>query len=470
MSRVLSGNQGTSVEKALPLSTIVNYNLPTVGVGFMFFMVSLYLMKFATDELLIAPVAMGVIFGISRIWDALTDPMVGFLSDRTRLKSGRRRPWMLASIVPICITFYMMWNPPLSLDEVGTVIWMGIAIVLFYTAMTAFSVPHTALGAELSNNYHERTKIFGLRHMIWNSGSLIALVAMHLLITGDNVRELAYYISVLAGLATAGLIFWMFVHITERAEYQGRGEPNPFIAFGDVFKNKHARILLIVFLVESLGGANIGILTPYIAEYIVGRPEKTVIYILLYLIPSVFSVPLWIPLSRRIGKKNMWIFSMVVTGLGFGSMFFLEKDSDTLFSVLAFICGLAAGSGAVVAPSIQADVIDYDEYRSGKRKEGAYFATWNFVFKTATGLTLMLTGFVLSFSGFVPNTEQTEDTKSALLVLYAIFPLVCYLGAALIFTRFGLDEQAYRKIRESLDQSRPLVQPAEHGSLQKAGS
>ncbi len=410
-------------------------------------------MKFATDELLISPAAMGLIFFISRLWDAFTDPLAGYFSDRTNLKSGRRRPWMLASIIPIFLTFYMMWNPPSSLSGMGNIIWMGFAVVLFYTAMTAFSVPHTSLGAELSDNYHERTKIFGLRHMIWNSGSLLALVAMHLLITGEDVRELAFYISVLVGGATALLILWMYVNVKERAEYQGRGETNPFTAFGDVFKNKHARILLVVFLVESLGGATIGILTPYIAEYVVGRPEKTVVYILLYLVPSVFSVPLWLPLSRKVGKKRMWIFSMIVTGLGFGSMFFLQEGSDVLISVLAFICGLGAGSGAVVAPSIQADVIDYDEYQSGKRKEGAYFATWNFVFKSATGLTLMVTGFVLSATGFVPNVEQTEEAKFALLVLYALFPLVCYLGAALIFTRFGLDEKAYMNIRQSLDKA-----------------
>jgi len=449
----LTENKTSSSQGLLPLSTILYYNVPTVGVGFMFFIVSLYLMKFATDELLISPAAMGAIFGISRIWDAVTDPLAGYFSDRTNLKSGRRRPWMLVSIVPIVLTFYMMWNPPEDLNQAGTVIWMGIAVVLFYTAMTAFSVPHTSLGAELSKNYHERTKIFGLRHMMWNSGSLLALVAMHLLITGENVRELAFYISIVAGAATAILIFWMFVNITERPEFQGRGETNPFTAFSDVFRNKHARILLVVFLVESLGGATIGILTPYIAEYIVGRPEKTVVYILLYLIPSVFSVPLWLPLSRRVGKKNMWIFSMIVTGLGFGSMFFLEEGSDTLISVLAVICGLGAGSGAVVAPSIQADVIDYDEYRTGKRKEGAYFATWNFVFKSATGLTLMLTGFVLSYTGFAPNVEQTDEAKFALLVLYALFPLVCYLAAALVFTRFSLDEKAYKEIRSALDRA-----------------
>ncbi len=416
----------------------------------MFFIVSLYLMKFATDELLISPIAMGVIFGISRIWDAVTDPIVGYLSDRTNLPIGRRRPWLLAAIIPISLTFYMIWNPP-ALDEVGIVIWMAVAVVLFYTSMTMFSVPHSSLGAELTDNYHDRTRIFGVRHMIWNSGSLVALVAMHLLITGDDPRELAFYTSILASVVTAVLILWLVVTVSERIEFMGRGETNPFVAFGDVWRNQHARLLLVVFLVENLGGATIGILVPYIAEYIVGRPEKMAVYILCYLIPSVLSVPLWLPISRRIGKKKLWIMSMVVTAFGFGGMFFVDENGDTLISVLAVICGLGAGSGAVVAPSIQADVIDYDEYLSGQRKEGAYFATWNFVHKSATGITLMLTGFVLGLSGFVPNVEQSEGAKLALLSLFAIFPLVCYLAAALVFTRFGLNEKEYQDIRQELD-------------------
>jgi GPH family glycoside/pentoside/hexuronide:cation symporter len=435
----------------LPLRSIINYNVPTVGVGFMFFIVSLYLMKFSTDVLLISPVAMGLIFGISRIWDAITDPLAGYLSDRTNLSYGRRRPWILLSVPFICGTFYMMWNPSIELTQTGAVIWMAFAILLFYTSMTAFTVPHTSLGAELSTNYHERTRIFGVRHMTWNCGSLLALVAMHQLIVGDDVRHTAWIISIIAGLVTAALIIWMFLSVRERPEYQGRGESDVVIAFGDVLRNKYARLLLVVFFIENLGGATIGILTPYIAEYVVGRPEKTVVYILLYLIPSVASVPLWVPLSRLVGKKAMWMFSMLVTAFGFGGMFFLEEGSDTLISVLAVICGLGAGSGAVVAPSIQSDVIDYDEYKSGKRKEGTYFATWNFVFKSSTGITLMLTGFVLSLSGFMPNEAQSETTKLALLSLYALFPLVCYVTGTLIFSRFKLDEAAYRKIRDTLD-------------------
>jgi len=145
------------------------------------------------------------------------------------------------------------------------------------------------------------------------------------------------------------------------------------------------------------------------------------------------------------------MFSMFVTAFGFGGMFFLTEGAVVHIFVLAFICGLGAGSGAVVAPSIQSDIIDYDEVQTGKRKEGTYFAAWNLVFKSATGFTLMLTGFVLSASGFEPNVPQTETAKTALLTLYAIFPLVCYSIGALIFSRFSLNEAEYEKIREELD-------------------
>ena len=192
-----------------------------------------------------------------------------------------------------------MWNPPESMTGNSLIIWMAIAVVLFYTSMTAFVVPHTSLGAELSTNYHERTRIFGVRHMIWNSGSLLALIAMYLLIVGEEPRQIAFYITIIASAVLAVLIVWMITRVKEREEYQGRGEGNPFVAFGDVLRNKYARLLLVVFFIENIGGATIGILTPYVGEYIIGKPENTVFYILLYLIPSVASVPLWVPLSRR---------------------------------------------------------------------------------------------------------------------------------------------------------------------------
>jgi GPH family glycoside/pentoside/hexuronide:cation symporter len=133
-------------------------------------------------------------------------------------------------------------------------------------------------------------------------------------------------------------------------------------------------------------------------------------------------------------------------------MFFLEEGSVALISALALLAGLGGGCGGIVGPSVQADVIDYDEYATGQRKEGAYFAAWGLAFKAATGICIFLTGNVLEWSGFQPNAEQTETAKLALLSLYALFPLVCYGIGAALFTRFELNERQHAEIRRVLEE------------------
>lgn len=436
----------------LPLSTILTFSLPTLGVGYMYLLVSLYMMKFATDVLLISPFAMGLIFLAARFWDGISDPLAGYLSDRTSTSLGRRRPWLLASVAPLALVYMMMWSPPASLSGAALTAWMAVGVIGFYGVMTVFIVPHTSLGAELTSSYHDRTRVFSWRHVTWTVGSVLSLSGMFLLIASDTPRTTAFWVAGLAGVTTAGLIAYAGLRLRERAEYQGRGGQNPYGAFLDVLRNPHARLLLIVFFIENVGGATIPILTPYISEYIVGTPHYTTFYILLYMLASIGSVPLWLPLSRRFGKKNLWLFSMLLTAVSFGGMFFVQEGSVALISALALLAGLGGGCGGIVGPSVQADVIDYDEYATGERKEGAYFAAWGLAFKAATGICIFLTGNVLEWSGFQPNAEQTETAKLALLSLYALFPLVCYGVGAALFTRFELNEREHAEIRRVLEE------------------
>ena len=447
----------------VPWRTIVAYGSPGVGAGYMYLVVNLYVMKFSTDVLLIAPAVMGVIFSVSRIWDAISDPMVGYLSDRTRHPMGRRRTWILASVLPIAGTFVMLFSPPDDLDKAGSIAWMAIGVIGFYSAMTLFIVPHMSLGAELTTNYHERSRLFGLRHAAFTAGSILALVSMQIFINAEQegpavARATASSLAWLAGGISVILIVYAVIKLRERPDFQGRMKSGPFKAYADVWRNHHARLLIIVTFIENVGSAAIGALTLYVAQYVVGRPMLAPLMILSYMIPSALSVPLWIPLSRRFGKIRLWVFSMLLTGFSFGGMFFLPFLDETMkiwtIFVLAFFAGLAAGCGGTVGPSVQGDVIDYDEYLTGERKEGAYFAAWNFVFKSATGVMLLLTGFVLQFSGFTPNQEQTMTTQIAMVSLYGAFPLVCYIIGAILFSRFTLDESAHAEIRAELDSRR----------------
>lgn len=460
----LTANQAAAPPAAgadrLNWSVIFAYGAPGVGAGYMYLLLGLYIMKFSTDVLLIAPAVMGTIFGLSRVWDAVSDPLVGYLSDRTRTPLGRRRSWLLASTLPLGIMFVWVFSPPDSLGDTALIVWMAVGVIGFYSAATIFIVPHMSLGAELTPSYHERSRLYGLRHAAFTLGSILALASMYALINAEQegeaaVRLTAFQLSGAAAVVTVALIVYAVYKLRERPDFQGRVNENPFSAFKDVWQNVHARLVLVVSFIEHIGSAVIGILTLYIAQYVVGRPEIAVFIILSYMIPSTFSVPLWIPLSRRFGKIRMWMFSMMLTGLSFGAMFslpFLAQDVKVpMIFFLAVFAGLAAGCGGTIAPSIQSDIIDYDEYMTGERKEGSYFAAFNFVHKSATGVMIFITGYVLQFSGFVPNAAQTMTVQIAMVTLYGLFPLVCYTIGTWMFSKFTLDETTYEVMRRELD-------------------
>jgi Na+/melibiose symporter-like transporter len=442
-------------------SQIFSFGIPAIGAGYMYLLLSLYVMKFSTDVLLIAPVIMGLIFSISRIWDAISDPLVGYLSDRTKNKFGRRRSWILASCIPISIGFYAVFSPPENFQGQYLIFWMALSILTFYSAMTLFFVPHMALGAELSNDYHERSKLFGIRHICYTIGSSISLGTIYLLINEElslngDVRQLAKDQAIFAVLIMTILISLSVFKLREKTEFQGRVKANPLKAFRDVWLNPHAKLLIIVTFIENIGSAAIATLTLYISQYVVGAPAWAPIIILAYMIPSILSVPLWLPLSTYFGKIKVWVSSMMLTAVSFGGMFFLPFISSmeerlTLIIILAFFAGLASGCGGTIGPSVQGDVIDYDEYTTYERKEGTYFAAWNFIFKSAYGVMLLMTGFVLQIAGFIPNQDQTMEVKISMVSLYGLLPLICYTIGAILFSRFKLDEKAYSVIRKDLD-------------------
>lgn len=440
----------------LPFLTLFAYSVPTTGIGFMFFMAMLYLMMFATDVLLIAPVAISLILGASRILDAITDPLAGYLSDRTRSRFGRRRPWLLFSSIPLAIVFVMMWSPPAALTGNALIAWMAVAIIGFYAVITLVNVPHISWGAELSPDYHDRTRVFGMRLLLLNLGAFTAVGCLLYITSSSDPRGAVPMLMITVGAVTALATIGSALYLNEKREFQQRGPERLVGAYTDVVKNPHARLLLIVFFIESLGAATIGVLTPYMAAYVIGDISFPLV-VMTYMVGMTVSVPLWAPLGRRFGKKRLWLCSMLGTAFGFGGFFLLGAGDVVQTYVLAAFLGVAAGCGNVVAPSVQSDIVDFDEHETGERKEGGYFAAFNFVQKSAAGVTIIITGFVLQLSGYVPNVEQTEGVQLAIKSLYALFPLSCYLIGSLLFLRFSFNEKEHALVRDDLEARRGRV-------------
>ncbi len=431
-------------EQRTPLPVLITYAAPSLGIGFMWGIIGLYFLKFSTDVLLIAPATMGLVLAASRLWDGVTDPLVGALSDRTRARMGRRRPWMLGAAIPVMVFFVAIWSPPASLTGGLLTAWMLGALLLFYIALTAFDIPHRALGAELSRGYHDRSRVFGARALAENAGTIVAAGGLALLENAAAPRMAGVAIAVAGGFATALLICVCVIRLRERTVQPAVSGP-VFASFAAVFRNRHARLLLGVFFFEFLGHQAFVTTIPYAIQYVIGTPGRTFVYLASALVMTLLTVPLWLPIARRIGKTAAWIVSLSMKVVVFGGFFFARPGAETWLIALTLVYGAAASCGAVMGPSIKSDVIDLEYARSGERREGVFFAAWNLALKCAVALAMALCGWVLAISGFVPNAVQSESASLGIRALMGPIPLAFHAVAAALLFRLRVDAAAHRR-------------------------
>jgi GPH family glycoside/pentoside/hexuronide:cation symporter len=436
----------------IPARTLLAYAAPAVGFGFSSMLVGTYLMKHATDVLAIPPATMGAILLGTRLWDAVADPIAGFLSDRTHTRLGRRRPWMLAGALPLAGAGVALWCPPLALSPAVLAAWVTAATLVFFTAQTAVRMPHEALGAELSRDYHERNRVFGARRAAFGVGALGVFAALVALGGASDPRAATFALVAPASVAGALLVLACCALLREPDAHAGRGARRPFAALRDLLRNPHARLLLAVTLLQQIAMGGVTTAAAYHAQYVLGDPNAFAALLGSFFVATLVSIPFWIRLGRRFEKKPLLVASMAIVATALGGMIAVGAGDHVLYFSLAAVGGFAAGALDVLMPSLQADVVDWDELRTGERKEGVYFAAWHLAEKLALGIAAGVAGLALSASGFVPNQPQSASALLAMRLLLSLFPLACYGAGALLFLRFGFDRAAHASVRRSLDE------------------
>jgi GPH family glycoside/pentoside/hexuronide:cation symporter len=438
----------------VPLGALLSWGPPIVGLSSALFFLQFFFLKFATDVLLLAPALVGGLFAAGRLWDAVSDPIVGTRSDRTRTRLGRRRPWMLTAIPLLVVFIWMIWVPPASLSGTALVLWVSTALFGFYTAFTIYQIPHISLGAELTTDHKDRNRIFGVQSASFNAGMIFAFGSMQYIMTSDDPRGATQLVASVLCVLVVGTLLIPPLRVRERSEHQGRGATNPIRAMRDVFQNTNAVRLLIVQFVMMIGVSGVGLLSPYLMEYVLKRPDMVAALPAAFLVATIGSIPIWVKLTSRFGKRDTWRVALVLSSLSFGGMAFAGEGDVLLLAILLPIAGFATGCGGMVSPSMLADVIDGDELKTGERKEGAYNAAWGFALKVANAAMILFASLVLQGLGFVPNEEQSDQVLIGLRLLYGGFPFVMFLGAAWVLRGYQLDEKEHSRIRAELDTRR----------------
>jgi GPH family glycoside/pentoside/hexuronide:cation symporter len=243
----------------------------------------------------------------------------------------------------------------------------------------------------------------------------------------EDPRRMAAELAIPAMLIAVVLLAISPLVLREPAVSGERGGKGLFSALGDVLSTRPARQLLLVNFIESAGMGAVGTMAPYIAEYLLGRPEVVGLLPTAYVISSVLSIPIWVRVSKSFGKRDTWLASMVMAVCAFGGMWFVGEGDLALLLALLVVAGCAMGCGGVLGNSLMADVIDVDERRTGERKEGVYSAAMLLVLKVGTALATALSGVVMTATGFIPNVAQTEESLFGIRLIFAGMPFLGFL-------------------------------------------
>ncbi|MCU0571881.1 MAG: MFS transporter [Syntrophobacteraceae bacterium] len=447
-------------DERLPLARKLAYAAPAFTLAIVGIPVYVYIPKFYTDVVGVSLGTIGFLIFSVRIFDAFSDPVLGFLSDRWRTRWGRRRPLIALGSLALSVSILFLFNPPAG-PGTGGAAWFGIWIFLLFLFWTVVQVPYEALGPEITSSFDERTGLFSYRDGALILGTLVAASSPALVswLAGldagaEGERSKFFWISMAYAPLLMASCLWCISVIREQPARIDGNNAGPLLgAFRDVLGNRPFVILLLSYTVSAFGSNLPATLILYYVQYVLESPHAD-LFLLIYFATGIVCLPAWVLVSGRWGKKEAWLTSMVVNTGAFVAVFFLGPGDGHIYGLLVFISGIGFGATLALPSAMQADVIDYDELISGQRREGLYVGFWSVSKKLAAAMGVGIALWLLGRSGYVPNVPQSEEVRWMLRVLYALVPSCCNVLAFVIASRYPIDRSAHMAILDSVNEAR----------------
>jgi len=417
---------------ALSRSQLAAYSVLSVPLAMAALPVYVHVPKLYAGELGMPLALVGATLLATRLLDAVQDPLLGYLSDLcTRLPLGRSLPVILG--LPLLgAGFVGLFHPPQT-NQTGMAVWLILNLLIVYFGFSAASISYFAMGADLSDEYHERTRVTATRSAFGLLGVLIA-AAVPGFIGSDIVSGLALF----SLLFVPVLILAAYVSLSRTARPAVMAVPIATLRTILLpLRNREFRWLMGVFVLSGIAGAIPGTLILFFVEDIIRRPDLAGVFLALYFVFGALGMPVWIATARRIGKRQTWIGGMSLAVLAFVWAYFLGAGDVVPFTVVCALSGIAYGAELAIPPSMLADVADAQVDRQRQRPDGVYFGLWQMIEKfnlaAAAGVALPL----LSWAGYEPGSVQHQ--AGSLAAVYALLPCAIKLGAAGLLLAAPLD-------------------------------
>lgn len=438
----------------------IAYGVGDLGNNVAYGALGFYFVFFLTDVAGLSPFWAGNIFMIVRMWNAVLDMVVGGVSDHTKTRHGRRRPYLLYGALPLGVAFALLWQV-FFVGEVSMIVFYIFAGVLFSTMYSLVAIPYNALLPELSQDYNERTSISGFKMAFSFVGSLLSAMGVTLIVDTIYPGKVMYRQSYpvmgrLLGAVVTVCILLCFAGTKERVQPTLQ-KPEPMLkSLRSLLRLKEYRLVLGVFIFNMVGFDIIMALYIYFMKYALQiSDDVSYLFMMIPLVLAVIATPLWVWVSDKLGKKKAYIISAIYFVVPLLICLFLPAGNIPLIIGIIALIGVGISASQTLTFSILPDVVEVDELKNGVRREGTIYGTTMFLYKLASAVLVALTTAMLGVFGYLESAggEVVTQPASAIFgirLLIGIVPALCFVLSAVFVKNLPLSKQEFDAIRASL--------------------
>ena len=419
--------------------------------------IAVFLPPLYAGELGLGTVVVGQVIFLARMWDVVTDPIMGLVSDRYPTKTGRRRHWILIGMPILVAAAFLIFNPTILFPTMTGAIFLGLLFVM-YAGWTMVTINHYAWASEINPAYHDRSRLQGALQAFALFGLIVVLIIPIVadLVYGasqlEQVASVGWY--VLAAVPAAILLAVFTVPEVRPSVVDKTADDHTSLmeAFHIILGNKPLLRILLVFLLEGVASGVLSSLFVYFTDQALGLGLIGSSLLLVYFLVGALCTPIWIRISYKFGKKNTFLIGVAYAAAVVPILWVIPYGNFG-FAFGAFaIFGISNGVQAFMARSMMGDIADIDAFHSGKHRTGLIFSMLTLITKVGIAAAIIL-GYsvLLPMIGFAASGENSPESIQSLRALFVLTPFIIYLIIGALMWNFPLDEEKQKEIRAALE-------------------
>lgn len=440
----------------ISLKEKIGYGLGDTASHFVWDMVGFWILIFYTDTFGISAAAAGTIMLIARVWDMISDPIMGIIADRTKTRWGKFRPYILWMALPYSILAILTFSTP-DLGNTGKIIYAGVTYLLLMTVFTAINLPYSSLGAVMTSNSNERAGLNSYRFIFAFIGQFIVTgTALSLALyfgNGDNAKGYQYTL-ILFAIVSFILFMITFITTKERVEPPKEQKTDLKKDFKNLFSNKPWVILFFVGIISFVMFAMQNLSIAYYFKYYIADETGVQLFNVIGTIALIAGIPFSKPLAKKFGNKNVFLASSLISGMFFILLYIPSSEDISLIYIFNILAKLTYAPAVPLLWTMLADTADYSEWKNGRRATGLVFSAATFAQKAGWGIGGALAGWILALYDFVPNIEQSTTSLTGIKLMISVFPGLLYMSCAILLYFYSIDRNTCLVMEKELAKRR----------------